>query len=185
MFRYLLICLCLQSFLPAQEAVRLDALVEQLGHDDFKLRQAASDELMRRVEKDPEFLQQLKRFTNDDDPEIRVRIAELFNDLPVVLPWMDPAMEKEVKSARSSFNSMKLMVKNRSKIEIKTYWIDWDGKRQQRRSIKPGEEIAIAKTYEGHPWLLTDTEGKGLGMYIPTGKKEVQIIYTGKEGLEK
>ena len=178
----LLFCFGLLSLAAAQDAVKLEDLVEQLGNDDFKIRQKASDELMRRVEKDPEFAKQLKPFAQHEDPEVRFRIAELTKDLPLVLEWVDPAMEKEMKSSRRSFSSMKLTVKNRSNIEIQTHWLDWTGTRQPRRVVKPGQEMVIAKTYAGHPWLLTDPKGMALGIYVPKGEKEVQIIYTGKEG---
>ena len=184
--RFLLIlCLGLLSFATAQDEQKLEALVKQLGDDDFKVRQKASEELMKRVEKDPEFAKQLKQFGDDEDPEIRFRISELTKDLPKILQWIDPAMEVGMKSKRLASNSMKLSVKNRSKIEIQTHWIDWNGARQPRRNVKPGEEIVIAKTYEGHPWLLTDTKGKALGIYVPEGKKAVQIIYGGGEDAKK
>ena len=182
MLRFLLIlCLGLLSLAAAQDGEKLEVTVEKLGHDDFKVRQKASDELMKRVEENPEFAKELKRFAGHEDPEVRFRIAELIKDLPVILPWLDPEVEKRMKSGRISTNSLKLTVKNRSDIEIQTHWIDWAGTRQPRRNIKPGEEIVITRTYEGHPWLITDRQGKALGIYMPKGSKEVQIIYTGKE----
>ncbi len=180
----LVFCFGLLSLAVAEDAVKLEDLVEQLRNDDFKLRQKASDELMRRVEKDPEFAKQLQPFAKHEDPEVRFRIAELTKDLPAVLQWIHPDREKEMKSGRGLANDLKLIVKNRSAIEIQTHWIDWAGTRQPRRNVKPGEEITIERTFEGHPWLLTDTKGKALGVYMPKGEKEVLIIYTGQEGKE-
>ena len=181
----LLLCLGLLPLAAAEDAVKLEDLIQQLGDDDFKVRQKASDELMKRVEKDPEFAKQLKRFAKHEDPEVRFRIAELIKDLPVILEWLDPGVEERLKSTRVVTSRMALTVKNRSEIEIQTHWIDWTGNRQPRRNVKPGESITIDKTYEGHPWLLTDAKGKALGIYIPKGDKDVQIIYTGKEGQKK
>ena len=176
-----LLCLCLLSLVEARPAPKLEELVEQLGHDDFKVRQKTSDELMKRVELDPDFAEQLKRFAKHEDPEIRARITELTKKLPEILKWMDPANEKQVKSLKLSRDRLKLTLKNRSEITIKTYWIDWDGKRVARRTLKPGEEGVIAATFREHYWLVTDEDGVGLGLYCP-GKKDAQIIYTGKEG---
>lgn len=185
-----IVCLCLLVLVSARvsaepqagmDAAEVKRLVEQMGHEDFKLRQQASDALMARVEEDPEFAKSLMAYANHGDPEIRVRIAELTKDLPVILQWMDPAREKEVKSLNMSPDRLKLTFKNRSEITIKAYWIDWAGKRQARRTLKPGEEGTIAVTFREHYWLITDENGKALGLYCP-GKKDAQIIFTGKEG---
>ena len=179
-----LLCLGLLSLAAVQAAPKLEDVVEQLGDDDFNVRQKASDELMQRVEKDPEFAKQLQRFAQHEDPEIRFRIAELIKDLPELLQWMDPAKEKDVKSLNMSPDRLKLTFRNRSKITIKTYWIDWSGDRVARRVLKPGEEAVIAVTFREHYWLVTDENEKGLGLYCP-GKKDAMIVYTGKEGKEE
>lgn len=173
--------LSLLPLVAGQDGRTLDELVHQLGDDDFRLREQASNELLRRVEHNPKFANQLKRFADDDDPEIRFRIAELTKNLPVILAWVDPSEEKAMKSGRGLSRSMQLTVKNRSKIEIKTHWLDWQGDRQARRSVKPGKQVVYTRTFEGHPWLITDTMGNALGVYVPKGSKDVQIIFTGKE----
>ena len=181
----LITCLSLLPMATAQELAPEDAaevkrLVGQMGHEEFEVREKASNQLMRRVEREPEFAKYLEHFAKHEDPEIRARINELIKDLPVTLEWMDPAREKEVKSLRLSPDRVELTIKNRSKITIKTYWIDWDGKRVARRTLKPGEQGTIKVTYREHYWLVTDENETGLGLYCP-GKKDAQIVYTGEE----
>ena len=184
LFSFLLI---LMPLLSAQEVKKIDAaaIEEQVGRlndDAFKVRQEASDVLMRWVEDNPKIAEYLKRHENHEDPEVRARIAKLTEDLPVTLVWVDPAKEEGMKSPSRVPVQLKLTVKNRSEIEIFMYWVDWQGKRQARRSLKPTEQCTYEKTYQGHVWLLADAQGKGLGIYVPEGKRDAQIIYTGKEG---
>lgn len=170
-----------------KEAGEVRRLVEQMGDDDFKQRQLASAELMKRVERNPGFAKHLQRFAKHEDPEIRFRISELTKDLPVVLQWMDPSREKELKSQLGSPGKLRLTINNRSKDKIAVYWIDWNGKRQARGELKPGEKRTIAKTYVGHYWLIADSAGQGLGVYVATQIRDAQIVFIGdmsKQGKE-
>ena len=182
----LLMTLALTPFVVAQEAKKVDApaIEEQVGRlndDAFKTRQEASNVLMRWAEENPKIAEYLKRHVDHEDPEVRARIAGLIKVLPATLVWQDPKREKEMKSRSRSPDQLKLTVKNRSKTTITVYWVDWEGKRQPRRSLKPGEQCTYEKTYREHVWLIADANGKGLGIYVPGGK-DAQIIYTGREG---
>ena len=184
-----ILCLGLNSWLfaqdPFEEEATVRALIEQLGDDDFKVRQKASDGLMQRVEQFPEFAKYLRRFANHEDPEVRFRIAELTKELPVVLQWKDPAGEKNVKSRPRSPESLKLTIKNRSTDKIAIHWVDWNGRRVSRGELKPGQQRTIAKTFIGHYWLITDEKGRGLGLYVPKRGRDAQIIFTGEERAKK
>lgn len=160
----------------------IERLVRQLGSDEFKLRQQASDELMKRVEKDSKLARKLERHAHHEDPEIRARIAELTKDLPPILAWMDPVRHPDLKSSSRSPDSLGLSIINQSPTELSLYWIDWQGVRQSRGSIKPGTRRVIEKTYVGHVWLLTDAEDKPLGLYVPKEARNSIIHYTLREG---
>lgn len=174
--------------LGGKEAGEVRRLVEQMGDADFKQRQLASAELMKRVERDPGFAKYLQRFAKHEDPEIRFRISELTTNLPVALQWMDPTREKQLKSQLGSQGKLSLTINNRSKDKITVYWIDWNGKRQARGELKPGAKRTIAKTYVGHYWLIADSMGQGLGVYVATEIRDAKIVFTGdkksKQGKE-
>lgn len=181
-WRYLICALLLTGQLRGEsndEAI--EDIVGRLADKRFEVREKASDALMLMIEEDPEVAKRLEKYAEHHSPEVRKRIAKLTKDLPVTLKWMDPAKESEVKSLDMSPDRLKLTIRNHSKITINTYWIDWEGDRQTRRTLKPGQEFTYAVTYREHYWLLTDEKGKGLGLYCP-GKKDAQIVYRGNEG---
>lgn len=160
----------------------IERLVRQLGSDEFKLRQQASEELMTRVEKDRKLARKLERHAHHEDPEIRARISVLTRDLPPILVWMDPARHPDLKSPLRSSGSLGLSIMNQSPTELSLYWIDWQGRKQSRGSVKPGTMHHIEKTYVGHVWLVTDAEDKPLGLYVPEEARNSIIHYTTRKG---
>jgi len=168
---------------PGADA-EIERLVGQLGSVEFKLRQQASDELLKRVEKDRKLARKLERYAEHEDPEIRARITELTKDLPPILVWMDPAKHPDLKSSSRSLDSLGLSIMNQSPTELSLYWIDWQGRKQSRGSVKPGTMRYIEKTYVGHVWLLTDAEDKPLGLYVPKEARNSIIHYTAQEQIK-
>jgi hypothetical protein len=55
---------------------------------------------------------------------------------------------------------------NRTDRPIERFWLDFDGKRKSYGIIPPGG-IASQSTYVTHAWLLTDPDGKVLGIWVP------------------
>ena len=54
---------------------------------------------------------------------------------------------------------------NKSKGTMHLYWINYLGKRQVHTSLKPGKSVRL-KTFVGHPWVVTNSQGKTLGIYV-------------------
>ena len=57
----------------------------------------------------------------------------------------------------------------------KVYWLDTNGERQFFRELKPGESYELG-TYLSHPWVVTDAQGKALGLYYPDGQKRTVTL---------
>ena len=57
----------------------------------------------------------------------------------------------------------------------KVYWLDTNGERQLYRELKPGEIYELG-TYLSHPWVVTDAQGRALGLYYPDGQKRTVTL---------
>jgi hypothetical protein len=64
---------------------------------------------------------------------------------------------------------------NRSKALRHLYWIDFEGKRRNRQTLRHGDH-ADSQTFVGHPWLVTDAADRPLGLYYPHPDKGLVIL---------
>jgi len=68
---------------------------------------------------------------------------------------------------------------NRCQSPVRFVRILSDGKRSesksQQRLVKAGETDSWLWTYESHAWVVTDEEGKAMGVYI-IGDKNATIV---------
>jgi uncharacterized caspase-like protein len=55
---------------------------------------------------------------------------------------------------------------NSSANTIRTYWIDYQGKRKFYASVAPGSSY-VQQTYVTHPWVVTNNQEVCLGVYMP------------------
>src|SRR5262249_31930988 len=66
---------------------------------------------------------------------------------------------------------------NRSKQTIKVVWIDYDGKRQFRETVKAGESYVPRRTFLTHPWLITDQDENAWDIYFPDAQPRTVEIF--------
>lgn len=160
------------AFLPLHageepDAARIPDLVRQLGADDFHAREKASNDL---EEMGPEILPALREHRQHNDPEVRARIEALIATIMAqgrALPWMSPDKEG-TPECRSGIGgaSVELTFKNASRKPVRIFWLQWDGTRRPWRGIlEAGQSAVCDRSYDGHLWLITDKDGKGLGIY--------------------
>ena len=64
---------------------------------------------------------------------------------------------------------------NRGKGPRNLYWIDFEGKRRNKQTLRVGDN-ADSETFVGHPWLVTDAEDRPLGLYYPAPGKGIVIL---------
>jgi hypothetical protein len=76
-----------------------------------------------------------------------------------------PAEEKGIKSFDSGVETT-IRFQNHGPQTVKLYWLDTDGKRVHKATLKPND-LSEQKTYLTHPWLVTDEQGNALAIYFP------------------
>ena len=87
---------------------------------------------------------------------------------------IDPAKEKGLTSPEDELEVV-LAIKNMRATAISTYWIDYDGNRVQYQNVKAGQE-AEQITFEGHYWVIVNSDGKALGIYVALDKDGVILV---------
>jgi len=79
---------------------------------------------------------------------------------------------KDVKSFSADKRSIEskrnttLRFKNFSKEIRKIYWLDYEGEKVHYKTLYPDESY-FQNTFMTHPWLVTDNQGRELGVYYP------------------
>ncbi len=61
---------------------------------------------------------------------------------------------------------------NQRSVPVKTYWLDYSGKRKFYAQIQPGDKV-VQQTYVTHPWVITDASNNCLGVYYPDGQPRI------------
>jgi dipeptidyl aminopeptidase/acylaminoacyl peptidase len=64
---------------------------------------------------------------------------------------------------------------NRTKGEVRLYWMDSDGQRQPYGVIRAGEE-RDQRTYAGHVWVVTDAEDRTLAVFEATEEPSTAVV---------
>ncbi len=113
----------------------------------------------------------------------RCRLALPCLCLAILLAWAPsapaekkhPAEEQGVKSTDSDVETTIKFV-NKSKQTIKVYWLDYDGARVTRQTVKAGDSYEVATTYLTHPWLVTDENDDAWYIYYPDAQPRVVEI---------
>ncbi len=80
------------------------------------------------------------------------------------LKSLSASKEGKIKSIRWNV-PVPIEIKNETNMMVKVYWIDYDGERQLKGTIEPSG-IFEQETYESHPWLLTDSDDRGLAIFV-------------------
>lgn len=66
-----------------------------------------------------------------------------------------------------------LRFKNKTTKDVIYYWINYEGKRDQERTLKPGEAYSLW-TYLTHPFVVVDAKGECRAVYMP--RKEFGLV---------
>jgi hypothetical protein len=66
-----------------------------------------------------------------------------------------------------------LRFRNKTTRTLTYYWIDYEGKRDQERTLKPGEEYSLW-TYVTHPFVVVNAKGVCSAVYMP--RKEYGLV---------
>jgi arylsulfatase A-like enzyme len=80
------------------------------------------------------------------------------------LDWI-PATQAKCPASKRSTKSVTVVFTNYSGQPARLWWVDFEGKRQDRGLMAPHDSKRI-KTFEGHAWLATDKAGKPMGHFV-------------------
>ena len=104
-------------------------------------------------------------------------VAPLTLELPALcLPKQHFAEAKGVKSTDSKVETNIKFV-NRSKQIVKIFWIDYEGNRQLRGSIKAGDSYEPKRTFLTHPWLIADQDDNAWYVYLPDAQARTVEVF--------
>jgi hypothetical protein len=103
-------------------------------------------------------------------------VAPLSFELPVVVrPERHAAERKGIKSIDSQVETS-ITFENRSKQTIKVWWLDYEGKRQLKHTLRAGESFGPQRTFLTHPWLVTVEEGNARSVHLPDAQPRSVVV---------
>jgi dipeptidyl aminopeptidase/acylaminoacyl peptidase len=89
------------------------------------------------------------------------------------LPELSP-IPRVIPSRRSS-EDVTLLFENRTNAPIELFWIDPNSNRKSFGHVKPGDFYSVT-TFVDHVWLVTDKDGKTLGIFRATATPSRALI---------
>ncbi len=105
---------------------------------------------------------------NKDETETRV-------DNAAALKSLDCGRERAYASPNGISPAADLELINSRSEPVQVYWLNQNGTRVLYQSLYPGQGYTQA-TYAGHPWVVSNNDGRCLSVFIPTaGKYSVRI----------
>ena len=116
------------------------------------------------------------------DPTTRVpdyRELAVFAPTNFQLSEVDLASDQEGKVRSSGGNATSTLIfQNKTPYTLDYWWIDFNGERDSRgfERIHPGG-TAEQSTFRGHVFLVSDTQGRGLGMFKSTKKSRTIALH--------
>ena len=101
-----------------------------------------------------------------------------------LLAWVPSAQAEEKHPAetaglKSGESEVETTIKfvNKSKQTIKVYWINYEGERETRETVKDGDTYNVTTTYLTHPWLITDEKENAWYIYFPDAQpRTVEVV---------
>ena len=93
----------------------------------------------------------------------------------LIPPLQSPNCHSEP-SLRSgpSFEATTITFENLTSQVVTIYWLDYGGERQLYSEVPPGAGVE-QPTYMGHPWLVADSSGRCIDIYLPREPEEPGI----------
>lgn len=90
------------------------------------------------------------------------------------LRCMSPEYEGKIKSLVEDKALITVFINARAET-VELFWLDYEGARFSYGNILPGESRRLTSN-ETHPWLVADTSGKAIGIYVVGNEPSVAII---------
>lgn len=72
-----------------------------------------------------------------------------------------------------------LVFANTRRRPVVVHWINFDGNRETQARIPPGGEM-VQRTLAGHPWLVSTTDGRCIGIYLAGDRSRTVTLRPGR-----
>ncbi|GGF06357.1 hypothetical protein GCM10007285_37810 [Stappia taiwanensis] len=72
-----------------------------------------------------------------------------------------------------------LVFNNTRRRPVVVHWINFDGNRETQARIPPGGEM-VQRTLSGHPWLVSTTDGRCIGIYLAGDRNRTVTLRPGR-----
>jgi hypothetical protein len=86
-----------------------------------------------------------------------------------------PVVELDAVRPKKGGKRVPIFFYSRSKGSRNLYWIDFEGKRRNRQTLRVGDH-ADSQTFVGHPWLVTDAKDRPPCLYYPGPDRGIVIL---------
>jgi len=85
-----------------------------------------------------------------------------------------PTAEQPVRSKEGNL-ATSIVFKNSSNIDVKVYWINFNGEKTLYHELRPGQSVK-QETFYTHPWLVTDDQGNPKSLFFPEKEPGMALI---------
>jgi dipeptidyl-peptidase-4 len=168
-----------------REFILVDAMTGRRGpaFDHARLAEAMAKATGRKVPPDrlpveyiefPENRSAVLLFSTSATWECDLRTYAL-KERPDIKPALLSLPNGEPHPSRSAGPETTITFVNQTGNEIRLFWIDTEGNRQSYGSVRPGERRE-QHTFAGHVWLVTDPDGRILGVFEATENPGTAIV---------
>ncbi|SCG63307.1 hypothetical protein [Micromonospora halophytica] len=93
---------------------------------------------------------------------------------PDELEPLPPSQEPSLRSSSGGPETFVDFVNTRGTLVV-VHWLDYGGQRQRYAVLQPGQGYR-QQTYVGHPWVVTDGDGRGLVCFLPAREIKKAVI---------
>jgi VHL beta domain len=68
-----------------------------------------------------------------------------------------------------------IVFQNNRDVRVRIYWLNYQGQREHFQDLAPGRQH-VQETYVSHPWIVTEENGRCIGLYMPEAtRRQVEI----------
>jgi len=83
--------------------------------------------------------------------------------------------EPQLSSKQGSVSTSVTFINNSSRT-IRTYWLNYNGRRVYYAEVEPGKSY-VQQTYYTHPWVITnDPSGNCVSLFLPSKEPGVAVV---------
>lgn len=86
-----------------------------------------------------------------------------------------PASDEQQLRSPGSDVATSVRFENRTTRALDVHWLDFAGQRKRYATVEPGSTYSNA-TYAGHVWLVAESSGEGIAIYVADPAPGVAIV---------